>query len=414
MAAYFVSSIDRSILALLVDPIKHSLQLSDTQMGMLSAAFGVFFMIATLPAGWLADKTNRMRLVAGGITVWSLMTAACGLCVNFGQLFLARMGVAVGEASLQPSAPSVIADSFPVERRTLPLSVYTMGAGMGASLSLIAGGFVASLVGGRASVTILGLGPFAPWQVIFFAIGLPGLAVSLLVMLAREPVRREQHHTEGSFRDLWDALVLRRAVLLPHMAGACFQQVYAYGYTAWMPAFFMRIHHWSMVDVGLKYGAVALVTTTGGAWLGGFTARTLWRRGRADANLLTVTIAYAALAPVSFAASMVSSPLLAVLLMGITVGLLQMPGGPNGAALQEIMPNRLRARVTALYYAVAALTGMTMGPLVIGVMNDVVFKSPLGVGKSLSVTALFAVPGAALLYLAACQRRKLGRLDAAA
>jgi MFS family permease len=319
------------------------------------------------------------------------------------------MGVAIGEATLQPTGPSVISDSFPAERRTLPLSVFIMGAGMGASLSMIAGGFVAKLVGSRATIDIAGVGAFEPWQVIFFIVGLPGFLVSLLVFLAREPARREQRRTGGSLRELVEALHFRRAILLPHFAGFCLQQVYAYAYTSWAPAFFMRVHRWSLVEVGLKYGAIALVTTTAGGWLGGSTARMLWRRGRADANLITVTLCYGVLGATATLATIVPDANLAALLMGLSVGLLQAPGGPNAAALQEIMPNRLRARVMALYYAIAALSGMTFGPLVIGLMNDEVFRSPLGIGKSLSLTALLTVPaGAGLLYVAARRRRKLG------
>ena len=123
---------------------------------------------------------------------WSFMTAFCGLCANFTQFFLERMGVATGEATLTPAAPSIISDNFPPERRTLPLSLYQMGAGMGVGVSLIAGGFVATLVRGHETITIPTVGTFAPWQIIFFVIGLPGLLLSLMLFLGREPTRRDQ------------------------------------------------------------------------------------------------------------------------------------------------------------------------------------------------------------------------------
>ena len=169
MAASCTSNIDRAILSLLIDPIKHSLQLTDTKMGLLQSAFGLFFTLTTFPAGWIADRGNRMRLIAMGIAGWSIMTALCGMCANFTQLFFARMGVAVGEATVTPAAPSVISDNFPPQRRTLPLSLYGMAGATGLGVSLLAGGFVASLVHTGEVVTIARLGTFEPWQIVFFA-----------------------------------------------------------------------------------------------------------------------------------------------------------------------------------------------------------------------------------------------------
>src|ERR1700760_4876857 len=140
------------------------------------------------------------------------MTALCGMCASFAQLFLARMGVAVGEAMLQPVAPSIIADHFPPERRTLPMSLYLMGGGMGAGVTLITGGFVAHLIRNVDSVTIPSLGTFQPWQIIFFIVGLPGLIVSLLFLCAREAPRRERHHSQGTLSELMQAVRARRDI----------------------------------------------------------------------------------------------------------------------------------------------------------------------------------------------------------
>jgi MFS family permease len=406
IAAYFMSYIDRSILSLLVEPIKHSLHLSDTQIGMLQgAAFSIFFMLMTFPAGWIADQGNRMRLIAWGIACWALMTALCGLCTNFTQLFLTRMGVAVGEATLTPAGPSLISDNFPPERRALPLSFYSMAAGMGVGVSVIAGGFVASLVSGHASVAVPGIGTFEPWQIIFFAVGLPGLIVSLSFFLAREPRRRDRERAQGTIHELVQVIKSRRAVLIPHFAGVCLYQIYAFAYLGWLPAFFMRVHGWSMIDVGLKYGVVQLTFPIAGAWVGGLLARMLWRRGRRDANLLTGAICFGAMAVPAILGTMTASAIASALLLGLAMGCAQAPGGANLAAIQEIIPNRLRGRVTAIYYVVIALSGMTIGPLLIGVMNDYVFAGDLGIGKSLSLTALLTLPLASLLLFIAARRR---------
>jgi len=413
MGALFMSTIDRSILALLVDPIKRSLHLSDTRIGLLQgAAFGLFFMLMTFPAGWLADRSNRMRVVAWGVALWSIVTALCGLCSSFTQLFMARMGVAVGEAALQPAAPSVIADYFAPERRALPLSCYLVGAGMGAGVSLLAGGFVAGLVGRLHTAAVPVLAAFEPWQIIFFAVGLPGLLVSLLLCFAREPPRREQQRTEGTLHELLQALRARRAVLIPHFAGVCLYQIYTYGYVAWMPAYFMRRHGWTMIDVGLRYGVVQLTFPMAGAWAGGVLSRSLWRRGRRNANLLTGALCFGAMTLPAILGTLAPSAWASALLLGLAMACAQAPAGANTAAIQEIFPNRLRGRVTALYYASIALSGMTGGPLMIGLLNDHVFRSATGVGSSMSLTALLTLPlASALLFIAARRRMRLDSIN---
>ena len=406
MAALFMSTIDRSILALLTDPIKHTLHLTDTQIGLVQGvAFGIFFMLMTFPAGWLADKHNRMRLVACGIALWSVMTALCGLCASFAQLFLARMGVAIGEATLQPVAPSIISDHFPPERRTLPMSLYLMGGGMGAGVTLITGAYVAHLIRHVDTVTVPSLGTFQPWQIIFFVVGLPGLIVSVLFLSVREAPRREQHLSHGSFDELLQAVRARRSILLPQFAGVGLYQIYAYGYSAWMPAYFGRVHGWTIVDIGLKYGVIQMTFPMAGAWIGGALAQRLSRQGNRNFNLLAAAICIGFMAVFGILGTLPRSALASALLLGCTMTFTQAPGGPNASAIQEIFPNMLRARVTALYYAVVALVGMTSGPVIVGLMNDHLFTEKGGVGKSLSLTALLTLPAASMLVFVAARRR---------
>ena len=406
MAACFVSYIDRSILSLLAEPIKHALHLSDTQIGLLQgAAFSIFFLLMTFPAGMFADRGNRMRLIGAGIVCWSFMTAVCGLCVNFTQFFLARMGVASGEATLTPAAPSIISDNFPPERRTLPLSLYQMGAGMGVGVSLIAGGFVAALVRGHETITIPTVGTFEPWQIIFFVIGLPGLFLSLMLFLGREPARRDQEGAHGTLHELAQVFKSRRAYIIPHLSAYCLYQTYGYAYFGWLPVFFMRVHGWSVPEVGLQYGVVHVVFGIAGAVTGGWLARLLWHRGRRDANLLTCAMCLSAMVVPAVFGTIVPNVIVSVLLLGLTAGLLQALGGTNSAVIQEIAPNRLRGRVVAIYYVVTGLTSMTFGPLLIGVMNDHVFSSARSIGKSMSLTALVTLPLASALLFLAVRRR---------
>jgi MFS family permease len=408
MFAYFISYVDRTILSLLVDPIKHSLDLTDTKMGLIQGAFGLFFTVASFPAGWIADRGNRTRLIACGIACWSVTTALCGLCTSFIQLFLARMGIATGEAVLTPTAPSMIADNFPPERRTLPLSLYGMAGASGLGVSLITGGFVASLVKGQEMINIPGLGPLEPWQVIFFVVGLPGLLVSAIFFLAKEPARRDKTVATGSLRELWDVLVSRREIIVPHFLGICAYFIHAFSYVAWMPAFLMRVRHWSVAEVGLIYGSIhvvcAVVAGVGGGWF----ARVFWRTGRRNANLWTVAVLLAIVSVPASLAPIVSNGALCITFLIMVKVFSIASAGPSLASIQEIIPNRFRGRVTAIYFALLSIIGVTLGPLVIGMMNDYVFTAPLGIGKSLALTAFATLPLSALLvYIAARSRLKL-------
>jgi MFS family permease len=283
-----LSYIDRSVLALLVEPVKKSLQLSDTQIGLVQGpAFGVVFSVLMLPFGWLADHGKRLRLIGCGMVFWSLVTAFCGLSANFFQLFLARMGIATGEAVLSPTGPSLIADYFPPERRTLPLSLYAISSGAGSGISLIAGGFVIGLVSGHPAISFLGLRTFEPWRVVFLTLGLPGVLFSLLLLVVRDPPRRDQDQARPTFRELAQTLVERRAIIAPHFSGFCVFNIFAFSFASWVPAFFMRVHGWSMREVGLTVGTMSIIAGLVGAITGGSIAGRFWRRGRRDANLLT-------------------------------------------------------------------------------------------------------------------------------
>jgi len=191
MVVYTLSFIDRQILSLLVGSIKRDLAISDTRIGLLQGlAFGVFYTFLGLPLGRIADTRNRKNLITIGVLFWSLMTALCSGARSFTTLFLARMGVGVGEATLAPGAFSLITDSFPKERLGRALSVYSMGIFIGSGLALIVGGAVVDFTVRIPSVTLPVLGLMASWRLTFLIVGIPGLLVALWVYSIREPLRK--------------------------------------------------------------------------------------------------------------------------------------------------------------------------------------------------------------------------------
>jgi MFS family permease len=178
--AYVTSFLDRTILTLLVEPIRESLGISDLQLSLLHGfAFAIFYVSLGVPIARYADSHNRVRLISVGVLVWSLMTAVCGLAKNFTHMFLARVGVGIGEATLSPAAYSIISDYFPVEKRPRAYSIYQTGIYIGMGLAMIIGGYVIAVV---PSIEMPFYGHMEPWQVVFLLVGLPGILIFLLLL----------------------------------------------------------------------------------------------------------------------------------------------------------------------------------------------------------------------------------------
>ena len=197
MVCYTLSYIDRQILAFLVEPLKHELEITDTQIGLLQGIyFAMFYTFVGLPMGWLADRYSRRNIVAAGVLFWSVMTVLSGAARSYLTLSLARMGVGLGESTTNPCAFSMISDFFPKEKLSTALSVYMMGIQLGSGLALIIGGVVVQAVMQMPPMDLPWLGTLSPWRLTFFAVGLPGLVFALLVLTFKEPARRlfEREH----------------------------------------------------------------------------------------------------------------------------------------------------------------------------------------------------------------------------
>ncbi|HET9448088.1 MAG TPA: MFS transporter, partial [Steroidobacteraceae bacterium] len=264
---YIVSFVDRTILSLLIEPIKADLSLSDTQIGLLQGmAFAVFYAVMGLPLGWLADRTSRRGLIATGAALWCAATAACGLASSFVQLFLARIAVGVGEAALSPAALSIFSDSFPKERRAVPIGVYAAAAALGAGLSLIVGGAVIQLVSNR-------------WQTAFVIIGLGGLVLLPLLATIVEPARRNESAVAVGPTRI-DRFIREHAdFMVRHYTAVGLYSAMIYAVLSWAPTLFVRVHGWTPGETGLRYGLVLLIFGGAGTVLGGVAASLLGKRG---------------------------------------------------------------------------------------------------------------------------------------
>ncbi len=238
--AYISSFIDRQILSLLVEPIKRDLKITDTQISLLMGlSFGIFYTLLGIPIARLADLKSRKHIVAWGIGLWSLMTAICGMAGNFTQLFLARMGVGVGEAALSPAAYSMIADLFPKRKLAMANSVYNMGIFIGAGLAFLIGGLVVNMVKVEEMWQVPLIGEIYPWQLVFFFVGLPGLLIVFLMSRIKEPVRQGVVTDKASLSQTWAFILKNANTYININLGLGFLTLVNYANAAWIPSFFV-------------------------------------------------------------------------------------------------------------------------------------------------------------------------------
>jgi len=407
--AYIFSFIDRQILSLLVEPIKADLGISDTRMSLLlGLSFALFYTVLGIPIARLADAKTRRTIIGAGIFLWSLMTVLCGLSRSYWQLFLARMGVGVGEAALSPAALSMISDYFPKERIGRAISVYKMGISSGQGIAIIVGATILPVITAYGAIDLPLVGELAPWQAIFVVVGAPGLLLAALLFTVREPVRRHldgRSVAKGSsgipMRTVIRYLIENRSTYLRHFVGMSVLTIMAYGIGSWIPAFFIRTYGldtaaFSRVLVWL--GLIVIIGGAAGTLIGGQLADRLQRR-YADGYIRAVLIGVGLLIPgYGLFALMPTAGLALALLVPATLGG-AIPTAAGTAALMLIAPSQMRAQVAALYYFVINLVGLAIGPTSVALVTDYGFEDESALRYSLAIVALAAGVCAAALLL---------------
>ena len=402
MVLYLCSFLDRNIITLLVEPLKRDLNLSDIEIGMLyGLAFAAFYTTLGLFAAGMADLWKRPSVIAAGVVVWSLATAACGLATSYAQLFLARMLVGVGQAALSPAAYSLIADYFPPKARLRATATYATGLYVGIGLATLTGGLVINWVAGGGSANLPLLGALKGWQVVFIIVGLPGVLLGVLTLASvRETTRFGEAPEAGvGARDFVRFLGgSQRTLYLTHFLGFSCQVTYSYSFGAWTPSFLIREFGWTQAETGLGLGAVTLVTAPLGVYLGSVAAQLLRRRWPRDAEIrVAFAIAMIAL-PFAVAFPFAPTAYLALALIGVTQCLISMPFGISPVALNEVTPNRFRARIIAVYLFCVNLLGLSLGPVGVALLAERVFGSPDRLPLALATMALCTMPLAAAIF----------------
>jgi MFS family permease len=404
IAAYAFAIVDRIAIALLVQPIRADLGISDAQMGLLQGfAFGIFYSVFAIPIGWLADRHSRRAVLATGIVLWSAATMLCGLAQGFGQFFLARVGVGIGEASVTPAGSSLIADYFPPGERGRAYGAFMLGSTLGVGLAYFIGAFAIAASGRLRDIAPAWLGGVADWQIVFFLIGMPGLLLAVLVFgTIGEPLRRDRllaAMTAGA-RPLLDLIRRNTSTYLIIIGGAALNLIVIYAHLAWFPTLFIRNHGWTAARVSVAFGSAVLPIGIVSAVTAGWLLNGLARRGRSDAPLL-VMLAHAAFFIVFGTAVCLAptAPLAYAAFVVVTI-----PAAWTYAAaltaLNQITPNELRGQMTGAYTLVTGLVSMGIGAYAVGLLSDEVFVGPQGVGSSLAAVTLACSALSALLLIA--------------
>ncbi len=403
--AHIVSFLDRQVLALLVEPIKRDLAISDTQMRLLlGLAFAIFYTVMAIPIGRLADRKSRRTIIAVGITAWCAMTAMCGLARNYGQLFLARIGVGVGEATLTPSALSMLSDYFPRHKLGAAIGFYNMGVSVGAGIAFIVGGQIIGFVTESPPITVPYIGELYAWQTVFLFIGLPGFVIAALMATVREPQRRgklvlDQDSPVTSTAQAEDQISLREAFRFFRARGKTYgglaltvsgSTILGYGFLSWLTSMYLRTWDWSVPQISVGIGTVLLIAGPIGVNGAGRLADRWFRQGKKDAHLRVMLISAPIMLIASTALPLMPTPELALLMLaphiigaaGITAA--------GGAALMLVTPNQLRGQATAMYYFIISLAGLTLGPTSVALFTDYVFRDEAALRYSMAIIGFFA------------------------
>jgi MFS family permease len=393
---YMLAYVDRQIVAFLIDPMKRELSITDTQIGMLGIWFALFYTVFGMLCGYLADRYNRRTIIAVGVFLWSITTALGAVVRSYATLALARMGVGLGEATMNPCAFSMVSDYFPKDRLATALSVYMMGIQLGSGLALIIGGAAVHAISLMPPVDVPGLGVLSAWRLTFLAVGVPGLLFVLLVMTVKEPVRRNViRDAQGRMkamplRDALSQIFARWRSVIGIALMISSQAMCNYSLLNWGPAYFERVHGWSRDRIGLTLGTIAITAGCIGLVAGGRLADRWIKQGVVDGTLRVGLISLVGVGVSLPMAMLWSDPDHAVATLVFAVFFIGLPIGCSYAALQHIFPNQMRGVASSVVLLVVNFVGIGLGWLLPGLMNDRLFQDPLKVGYSIATTVICA------------------------
>jgi MFS family permease len=405
---YIFSFIDRTTISLIVEPMKRDLQISDTQIGMLQGlAFALLYTFLGLPIARLSDRHSRRAIIAAGVFIWSIMATLCGLARTAMQLFIARIGVGVGEAALSPAAYSMITDSFPRSKLGSAFGFYNIGITIGAGVAFLVGGIVVAAVShAGASYTLPLFGEVRAWQMVFIVTGAPGILLPLLLLTFREPARRGVLRTPSEpptaiarppLREVLNYVWLNRKFYCLHFVALALLSMCGYCVAAWLPTALIRAYAVSYGQVGKVLGVSTIVMNSTGMLLAGILCDRLTRKGSKDAPIVVALLSACGIAVFACLPSVMPTvPLVwvALFVAGLTFNAYN---GVGPMAVNQVTPNQYRAQVSAVYLFVVNALGLGVGPTLVPLLNDHLFHDPLKIRFSLIIVVFCAALTAIIL-----------------
>lgn len=402
-----LSSVDRQILALLLDSIKRDLVLSDTQVSLVfGLSFAVVHACVAIPGGWLADRARRSRIVAAGATIWSLMTAVCGLASSYTQLFVARMGVGLAEGIVEPSIHSILRDAIAPERRGRAFSVVGMAPLIGAGLAIILGGVLLSFLSTRSPIFLPVVGVVSDWQVVLVLVGLCGLPLVCLMLTIAEPARRYQASVISD-QISWAAtfrFLRSNALLYTCLFGfALTHAIIGAAFGAWGAVMFLRVWDLSPIQVGLGLGLAMLVAAPIGAFVGGMTIDVMRKSGGPGAGLpLIGIVSTLILGTVASASPLANSLPAAIAFLVVHMMLAAVPVAVCGTAIARATPSHLMGKVVSLRIWLQGLIAIALGPTLVALAGDNIFGGEAGGPRAIAHGLSLVCAISAVCALLAC------------
>ena len=381
MLAYAINIADRYVMSTVLEPIRLELQLTDAGVAFLTGvSLAFFYVIMGIPLSWIADRYNRRNLLAASITIWSAMTALCGMSQGYMQLLLARIGVGVGEAGGTPSCNSIVADYFPAGRRAMAMTIFALGAPIGAWLGADMAGYVAAEYG---------------WRMAFYVLGIPGILLAIVIMLTiKEPKRGRLDMVDDSaapnltetLKYIWSQKGMVHAIM-----GSGISALWGWGLMWFTPTFIQRAYGLDVGEAGAVIGPIHLIMGIGAslltAWLVG---RPSYTDPRKVLRLLSVVTALATIP--SIYAYYTNSLATATLMWWIFIPAIYFYIGPAMSLLQNLAPPKMRAMVIAVSLLVANVFNLIVAPQGVGLLSDYLAGPAGSDAESLRMALLVLAP----------------------
>ncbi|HUB97187.1 MAG TPA: MFS transporter [Stellaceae bacterium] len=385
-----VGFVDRQSLPLLVLQIEHDLQLSDTEMSLLiGLAFILVFSGMAVPAGMLADRVNRRKLIAGAVALFATATICCAAAFSFLTLFIGRMAVGIGESVNGPGGISMIRDAFPRQWQASAVGIWAMGATIGSAFALLGGGALLALVRDAAEIHLPLIGTIHAWQLVLIASGLVTYPVAALVLTVREPQRPPRRADEAArtMRDALRFLGRHWHLFVPLLLVNGLTIMMGIGFAVWMPALLGRVWHLSRPEIGLKFGLIFLLCSPTSQFAAGFIVDKLERMGIEAVipkfGLIVCAIVFlpAILAP--------NAPSLGWLWLLLAIFLLFNTSlfTIGTALVTKVVPPDLSGKISAFHFFIVGVCGTAIAPTLIAVVSDNFYAGPAAIGHAMALVA---------------------------